>query len=39
MAAVNKKLKLVIIQQVNVISLLLKILTAIENDQCSRIRI
>ena len=40
MAAANKKLKFVILQQVNVISLLLlQILAAIENYQYSRIRI
>ena len=38
MAAVNKKLKFVIFQQVNVISLLLQILAAIENCQFSRMR-
>ena len=40
MAAVNKKLKFVILQQVNVISLLLlQILAAIENYQYSRMKI
>ena len=40
MAAVNRKLKFVILQQVNVISLLLlQILAAIENYQYSRMRI
>ena len=40
MAAVNKKLKFVILQQVNVMSLLLlQILAAIENYQYSRMRI
>ena len=40
MAAVNKKLKFVILQQANVISqLLLQILAAIENYQYSRMRI
>ena len=40
MVAFNKKLKFLTLQQVNVISLsLLQILAAIENYQCSRIRI
>ena len=40
MAAVNKKFKFAILQQVNVISLLLlQILAAIENYQYSRMRI
>ena len=40
MAAANKKLKFVILQQVDVISvLLLQILAAIENYQYSRMRI
>lgn len=40
MAAVNKKLKFVILQQVNIISLLLhQILAAIDNYEYSRMRI